>query len=114
MGSRFFGPSIDLDASESAIEQELLTGGTVSNLRVFLTAAPSSGDTYTFTARRDPASGSASNTSITCSISGSSSASCEDSSHSQKFEAGDAVSIVATESNSPGPADMFFRLEFQP
>jgi len=117
MGSRFFGPSIDIfTGTETAIQEVLPAGGTVSDLRVYLTGVPGPGNKYTFTVRRDPAGNTApTSTEISCSMSGNGvgSASCE-SSASQKFEAGDAISILATESGSPTSRTIFFRLDFQP
>jgi hypothetical protein len=115
MGSRFFGPSIDtFTSSETAIQEVLPSGGTVSNLRVFLTGAPGPGNKYTFTVRRDPAGTTGpSNTGISCTATGNGSSTCEDVS-SQKFEAGDAISILATATGSPTARNMFFRLDFQP
>jgi len=117
MGNRFFGPSIDIfSESETAIQEVLTSAGTVSNLRVYLTGAPGPSNKYTFTVRRDPA-GSAvpESTGISCSMQGNGggSSSCE-SNTSQKFEAGDAISILATESGSPTTRSMFFRLDYQP
>jgi hypothetical protein len=117
MGNRFFGPSIDMFTStETAIQEVLPTGGTVSNLRVYLTGVPGPSNKYTFTVRRDsPGSAAPTSTEVSCSMSGNGvgSTSCE-SSASQKFEAGDAISILATESGSPTSRTMFFRLDFKP
>lgn len=117
MGNRFFGPSIDIfSEAETAIQEVLTSGGTVSNLRVYLTGAPGPGNKYTFTVRRDPAGNAApESTSISCSMNGNGvgSTTCE-SSATQKFEAGDAISILATESGSPTTRSMFFRLDYQP
>jgi hypothetical protein len=116
MGSRFFGPSIDVFSNtETAIEEVLATGGTVSNLRVYLTGAPGPGNKFTFTVRRDPVASAEVSTEVSCSMSGNGvgSASCE-SNASQEFEAGDAISILATESGSPTTRTMFFRLDYQP
>jgi hypothetical protein len=115
MGSRFFGPAIDLGASsETTIQEVLLSGGKVSNLRIFLTSSPGGSDSYVFTVRRDPAgAGAPVNTSITCTITGGAT-SCEDKVNSQTFSAGDAISVLATESTSPNTSSMFFRLDFQP
>jgi hypothetical protein len=117
MGNRFFGPAIDVGyPTETAIQEVLPSGGKVSNLRVYLTgkAGDSSSDIYTFVVRRDPAGVAPPvNTSITCAIK-SSSQSCEDKVDSQTFAAGDAISVLATESNTPESGAMFFRLDYQP
>ena len=117
MGSRFFGPAIDLGfSSETAIQEVLPSGGKVSNLRVYLTSSPGSTDSYTFTVRRDPAGVAAPpvNTGITCTVSGNST-SCEDKADTQTFAAGDAISVLATENSSPNSVTgMFFRLDYQP
>ena len=70
MGTLFYGPSIDTEfSSETAIQEVLLSAGTVSNLRVYLTGAPGTGDSYVFTVRRDPAGAAGpSNTGITCTV----------------------------------------------
>src|SRR5262249_3046717 len=114
MGNRFFGPSIDTSTtSETSIQEVLPTGGTLSKLRIFLTGDPGTGDSYTFTVPRDPPGVTGpSNTTITCTISGNSATSCEDTTHSVVFEAGDAVSILATETGGPSTRSMYFRLSF--
>jgi hypothetical protein len=116
MGNRFFGPSIDLfSESETAIQEVLTGGGTVSNLRVYLTGAPGPGNKYTVTVRRDPVTSAPVSTEISCTMTGNGvgSASCE-SNASQEFEAGDAISILATETGSPSAHSVFFRLDYQP
>jgi hypothetical protein len=115
MGSRYFGPSIDMfSGTETAIQEVLPTGGTVSNLRVFLNGVAGPSNKYTFTVRRDPAGAAGpSSTGISCIVTGNGSPNCEDPS-SQKFEAGDAISILATANGSPTSRTMFFRLDFQP
>ncbi len=50
---------------------------------------------------------------MTCTIAAAST-SCEDKVNSQTFSAGDAISVLATEPNSPDTAGMVFRLDFQP
>lgn len=114
MGTRYMGPAIDTTSSaETAIQEVLLTSGKVSNLRIFLTSSPGSGDSYTFTVRRDPAGATGpSSTGITCTIEDSNT-SCEDTTHSQEFAAGDALSIQTTENNNPNGASVFFRLNVQ-
>lgn len=114
MGNRFFGPSIDMGvSSETAIQEVLPTGGKISNLRIVLSNDPSKGNSYVFTVRRDPAGAAAPvNTGITCTISNENT-SCEDKVNSQTFAAGDAISVLATESSSPDSAGMFFRLDYQ-
>jgi hypothetical protein len=116
MSTRYFGPSIDTSTtSEGAIQEVLLSAGTVSNLRVYLTGSAGSGDSYTFTVRRDPAGPTGpGNTGITCTVTGSSTSECNDTTHSQAFAAGDAISLVATESNNPTARAAFFRLDVKP
>lgn len=100
--------------SEPAIQEVLSAGGKVSNLRIYLTGSPGSGDSYTFTVRRDPAGASPPvNTGITCTVSGSSTT-CEDTKDSQTFAAGEAISIAASKSGNPTSRAMYFRLDFQP
>lgn len=115
MPTRYFGPSIDISSeSETAIQEVLTSGGTVSDLRVYLTGTPGPSNKYTFTVRKDPAGGaSPESTSLACTVNSNGQSSCEDSG-SVKFEAGDAISILATESNSPTTRSMYFRLDFQP
>lgn len=116
MGTAFFGPGIDTRfGSETAIQEVLSSAGTVSNLRIYLTGPAGSGDSYTFTVRRDPAGAAGpSDTGITCTVTGSSSSECSDFAHSQAFAPGDAISIVATDGNSPSAQSMFFRLDVKP
>jgi hypothetical protein len=116
MTDAFFGPSIDTRfSSETAIQETLQSAGTVSNLRVYLTGSAGSGDSYTFVVRRDPAGAAGpSDTGITCTVSGSSESDCTDTTHSQVFSAGDAISLVATENNNPTTQSMFFRLDVNP
>jgi hypothetical protein len=86
-------------------------------LRIVLSEPPGSGDSYTFTVRRDPAGASPPvSTTITCTVTGSlaTNNTCEDTKNSQTFSAGDGISILATESNNPTSRTMFFRLDFQP
>jgi hypothetical protein len=115
MGNRYFGPAIDMfTATETAMQEVMLASGKISNLRIVLSTAPGSGDSYAFTVRRDPAGATPpSSTGITCTVSDSNTT-CEDSTHSQEYAAGDALSIQATESNNPNSASMFFRLNLQP
>ncbi len=115
MGNRFFGSSIDLGVStETTIQEVLPSGGKISNLRIFLTSSPGGGDSYVFTVRRDPAGAAGPvNTGITCTVADSAT-SCEDKVNSQTFSAGDAISVLATESTGPNGASMFFRLDLQP
>ncbi len=117
MSSRFFGPSVDFFSStETAIQEVLRSDGTVSDLRVYLTGAPGAGNKYTFTVRNDPAgSGAATSTALSCSVSGNGigSSACE-SNGTAEFDAGDAISILATESGSPTTRTFFFRLDYQP
>jgi hypothetical protein len=116
MGTVFFGPSIDTESgSETAIQEVLLSAGTVSNLRAYLIGGtPGSGDSYTFAVRRDPAGAPApSNTGITCTISDVAST-CTDTTHTQAFSAGDAISLVATEGGKPQSLSVMFRLDVKP
>ena len=115
MGSRFFGPAIDMGyGTEAAIQEVLTSGGKVSNLRIYLSSSPGTGDSYTFVVRRDPAGAAAPvSTGITCTIKDSST-SCEDKANTQTFAAGDAISVLATEGSNPSSSTMFFRLDFQP
>jgi hypothetical protein len=117
MGTRYFGPSIDTESSsEGAIQEVLLSAGTASNLRVYLLGGTAGGgsDSYTFTVRRDPAGPTGpSNTGITCTITASSSE-CSDTTHSQAFAAGDAISLAATENSSPSSRTVMFRLDVKP
>jgi hypothetical protein len=115
MGNRYFGPSADLGlGTETAVQEVLFTGGKVSNFRIFLSGDPGDTDSYTFIVRRDPAGAAApANTGITCTVSASGT-SCEDKVNSQTFSAGDAISVLSTESGSPDPASVLFRLDYQP
>jgi collagen triple helix repeat protein len=94
--SLFSPPTLQASSSESLVQQELTVAGTLSNLRIRLSASNSGGGTsYTFTVRRN-----GSNTGVTCQI-GNGQSSCADSTHSVSFAAGDLISIVASPSGSP-------------
>ena len=115
--TRYFGTSFDLSSStEAPLQEVLFSAGTVSNLRIYLIGgAPGSGDSYTFTVRRDPAGVTGpSNTGITCTVSGSSNTECSDTSHTQAFAAGDAISVVATDGGNPSTRSAMFRLDVKP
>jgi hypothetical protein len=117
MGTVFLGPDIDTAyGSEAPIQEVLLTAGTVSNLRVYMIGGGpgSAGDSYTFTVRRDPAGAAGpTSTGITCTIANGQTE-CTDSTHTQAFAAGDAISIAATESKDPVTRSVMFRLDIKP
>lgn len=116
MTSAFFGPGIDIRfSSEATIQETMLSAGTVGNLRIYLTGTAGSGDSYTFTVRRDPAGAPGpEDTGIACTVTGSSASECTDTTHSQAFATGDAVSLVATEDGNPSTRSVFFRLDIKP
>ena len=85
-------------------------GGTLSNFNVLLDGAPGNANSYTFTLRRNATT----DTSVTCSISGSSAVSCSDSTNSATFNAGDRISIKVTPANGPTGRRMGWTAKFVP
>ena len=114
MGNRFFGSSIDMFRHRDGDQEVLPSGGQNQQPPDRADTPPGSGDSYTFTVRRDPAGATRPvSTGITCTVSDSATT-CEDKVNSQTFAAGDAISVLATESSGPAGASMFFRLDLQP
>jgi Collagen triple helix repeat (20 copies) len=110
MGTVFFGPFADDDAStnEGVVGQVFPVAGSLSNVNVRLTAAPSIGDSYTFTVR---AGGSDNGGAQTCTVSGTGT-NCSDGTGSVPVAAGDLVSIQATEAGTPAAAQMHWTAQF--
>ena len=87
------------DATEAQVQQEMTVAGTLSQLRIRLSAAAGGGTTsYTFNVRRNGV-----NTGVTCTATGAAT-SCSDTTNSIAFSAGDRISIQAVPSATP-PTD---------
>jgi hypothetical protein len=78
----------------------MTTGGTLSQLRVRLSAAAgAAGSSYTFNVRKTGV-----NTGVTCTISAAAT-SCSDTTNSASFSAGDLITIAAVPSSPTQPTD---------
>jgi hypothetical protein len=78
------------NTTESAVQEQVLFGGTVNAIRIRLNAAAGAAGTgYTFTLRKNGV-----DTAVTCSITGTATT-CTDTAHSASFSAGDLFSISA-------------------
>jgi hypothetical protein len=75
--------------SEPPVQSPMPIGGTVSDLHVFLTPAPGTGNGWTVTVRKNSA-----DTSVTCTVSNTDTT-CEDTGNSVSFSAGDLISVGA-------------------
>src|SRR5205809_871138 len=88
------------NTSEALVQQEMTVAGTLSNLRIRLSAtAGGTGASYTFTVRKN-----ATSTSVTCTITDGAST-CSDATNSVTFAAGDLISIQAVPSTTVVPTD---------
>jgi hypothetical protein len=94
--------------SETQVQQIVPVAATLSNFHVRLNGAPGTGDTYTFTVRRNGVS----STTVTCSISGGSATSCSDTTLSEPFAAGDLLSIMVTVGGTPTGRAMLWTAQF--
>ena len=81
--------------TESSVQQVMPVAGTVSNLAISLGSAPGSGNSWTFTIRKNGAA-----TGVTCKVEGSTAKECT-SSATVTFAAGDLLSLQATPSGGP-------------
>jgi hypothetical protein len=97
----------DADSQESAVAQTVPLAATLSNFYVHLSGAPGPGNSYTFTVRRNGG-----NTTVTCTISGSSATTCSDTTHTQAFDAGDTISIESVPLSNPSNASMHWTATF--
>jgi len=94
--------------NESDAQQIVPVGGSLSRLYVRLNGSPGSGDSYTFTVRRNGA-----DTSLSCTISGSAT-DCSDTADSVQLQAGDLIAIAAVPTSSPTGRQMSWTARFEP
>jgi hypothetical protein len=83
------------DATEANVQFAVVEGGTLSNFKVFVSVAPASGKSWTFTVRKNAA-----DTTVTCTITGSAT-SCSDTTHSVGFVPGDLRSVKIVPASGP-------------
>lgn len=107
---RYAGISGDIDwnATEINRSQVFPTGGTLSNLYVLLSTAPTAGKSYAFLLQKNGA-----DSTITCTVSDTGTA-CSDLSNSVAFVAGDTVSMKSTPSGTPTASRASFSMKFAP
>lgn len=77
------------DTTETNVQSKISASAAISNLHVVLSAAPGVGNTLAFTLRDGATSGGQSDTALTCSISGASATTCDDTTHSVTPSAAD-------------------------
>jgi hypothetical protein len=101
-----FGGS-GISSTEANVQQVLPVAASASNLYVRISAQPGSGNSYTFTLRKNSA-----DTSLSCSISGTATV-CSNSSGAVSFSAGDLISIEITPSSNPASATGSWAIQYQ-
>ena len=90
------GAAIAWNATESVASTVSPTAGTIDKLYVELNGVAGAGNSYVFTVRKDSA-----DTSLTCTISGNTDITCNDTSNSFTVSAGDELSFQAVPISSP-------------
>jgi len=98
----------NIDSTEQDTQIPVPTNGTLKNLYVKVSAAPSEGKSYTYTIRKALA-----NTSLTCTIANTDT-SCSDLSNSVSLSPGDLINISITTSGTPSGVYHYFGIEFDP
>ncbi len=106
-GTRYTTASLFADRTDETDSQILLPAGTVRNLNVKLSTAPGTGNAWTMMVRKN-----ASDTTITCTISDSST-SCADSTNSAAYATGDLFSIRITPSSPNASGHLYWSVSFQ-
>jgi hypothetical protein len=96
--------------TEAAVEALMPLDGTLSNLYVRLSGAPSTGDSYTFTVRKNGADEAA----LTCQVSGNTAVDCNDTTGTVAFVAGDRITIESTPASDPDPQTMRWTARYTP
>lgn len=103
------GSTVYIFSGSSATENTMSTplpACTLKNLRVISNVAAGSGKNFTFTGRKNGV-----NTAQTCAISGASSTSASDTSHTVSYSAGDAISLQLVTDAGAATATFAFCLE---
>jgi hypothetical protein len=95
-------------STESDVQNILPVNGTFGNFFAYVTAAPSVGNSWVFTVRKNGVSST-----VTCTISGTSQ-SCSDTTHTLSFTQGDLISIQATTPNHPSVTSAQWTATFKP
>lgn len=106
-GTRYTTASLFADRTDETDSQILLPAGTVRNLNVKLSTAPGTGNAWTMMVRKN-----ASDTTITCTISDSST-SCADPTNSAAYATGDLFSIRITPSSPNASGHLYWSVSFQ-
>jgi len=95
-------------STESDVQNILPANGTVGNFFAYVTAAPSVGNSWVFTVRKNGV-----NSAVTCAINGTNQ-SCSDTTHTLGFTKGDLISIQVTTANHPAVASAQWTATFGP
>lgn len=105
----YFAPSGGYsDSTEEKAVCIIPTSGTIKNLRVRHNVAPGTGNTSTYTVRKNE-----SNTSLTCALTNTD-VTASDTSNSFSVSAGDRITILYTKTNTPADSTIKFALEWNP
>jgi hypothetical protein len=101
------GGGASISSTEATVEVKAPATATVSNLSVQLSAALGTGNSTVFT-WRDAASG----TTLTCTISGASATTCQDTTHSFTATQGDEIDIQAVTTGTPGAVTLVIATQY--
>lgn len=104
-GATDFVGLANLSTTEAAVQFPMPIGGTFTKLYVQTSVAPGASKTFVFTVDK----GAVAQT-ITCTISGNTATSCNDTAHSFTFAAGDLISVKDVTSASSGTGTVSFGL----
>ena len=106
----FFAPggSAGGGATDAAVNVGAPNAGTISSMYVTNSTAPGTGNSITYTWRKNAASQT-----LTCTISGSSAKTCNDITHSFSMIQGDLLDIEATTTGVPSTASTAILVEYR-
>jgi hypothetical protein len=109
VNGRFLGMfGFDANGTEAIVQSIMPAAGTVQNFFAFVQTAPSTGNSWTLTVRKNAA-----NTLVTCTIAGTAQT-CSDTTHTAVFVAGDLISISIVASGSPSATPGRWSAQYAP
>jgi hypothetical protein len=107
--TNFLGPfSVGWSATESDVQYAVPIAGTMSKLAAVASVAPTGGDSWAVTVRKNGA-----NTSMTCTIA-SGTKRCDDGANTATFAAGDLISVSVLGAGNPAASSISWTATYTP
>ena len=100
----------DSNATEANVEATMPLAGTLSDFYVRVSQAPGTGNSWTFTVRKNGADEAA----LQCPISGSSAVTCSDTAGTVSYAVGDRIAIRSDPDSGPNAAIMHWTAQYTP